>query len=89
MDTAARGDADGRENTLVSGNVREFVASSALDTLRWDWGDAYEIEVGDEHDWRARRSDGRGGAIEGAILDELRKLIVEDYTLLPVPRDLP
>jgi hypothetical protein len=58
----------------------------ALDALRYDWGDAYDIGV---DEWQARRKDGKGGLIEAATPDQLRRLIIEDYTFLPVPRDLP
>jgi hypothetical protein len=60
----------------------------ALDALRYDWGDAYDIGVDDDQ-WQARRKDSKGGVIEAATPDQLRKLIIEDYTFLPVPRDLP
>jgi hypothetical protein len=61
----------------------------ALEALKFDWGDAYDIAL-DQHSgiWGARRRDGRGGLIEAVTSDGLRKLIVEDYTFMPVPRDL-
>jgi hypothetical protein len=52
-------------------------------------GEAYDIAVSDEAGWRARRRDGKGGPIEAPTPDDLRKQIVDDYTLMPVPRDLP
>jgi hypothetical protein len=58
-----------------------------LEALRWDWGDAYEIGLGDRQ-WHARRKDGKGALIEAPTPDDLRKQIVEDYTFMPVPRDL-
>jgi hypothetical protein len=62
----------------------------ALDELRYDWGDAYEIGLDDDSGvWWARRRDAKGGRIEAPAPDGLRKLIVEDYTFMPVPRDLP
>jgi hypothetical protein len=62
----------------------------ALEALRYDWGDAYEFGVEDESGvWWARRLDGKGGLIEAANPDDLRKLIHDDYALMPVPRDLP
>ena len=48
---------------------------SALDALRFHWGDAYEIEVSGGK-WRAKRLDGLGWGIAA------------DYAVKPVPRDL-
>ena len=60
----------------------------ALDGLRFDWGEAYDIAVSDESGWQALRRDGKGDRIEAPTPDGLRKQIVDDYTLMPVPRDL-
>lgn len=61
----------------------------ALEGPRFDLGEAYDIAVSDEAGWRARRRDGKGGPIEAPTPDDLSKQIVDDYTLMPVPRDLP
>jgi hypothetical protein len=59
----------------------------ALEALRWDWGDAYEIGHDDERGWRARRRDGLGGDLTATDPDGLYALIGDDYALRPVPRD--
>lgn len=59
----------------------------ALEALRWDWGEAYEIGRDDEHGWHARRRDGLGGYLTGGDHDGLRAAIRSDYTLKKVPRD--
>lgn len=58
---------------------------TALESLRWNWGDAYEIGMTDSG-WRARRADGLGGWITAAGADDLRDEILNDYTVRPVPR---
>jgi hypothetical protein len=60
---------------------------SALDALRFHWGDAYEIEVSGGK-WRAKRLDGLGEWIEAADPDGLGWGIAADYAVKPVPRDL-
>jgi hypothetical protein len=57
-----------------------------LGALRWDWGEAYEIEHGDEYGWRAKRLDGLGGWLTAAGPDELYGVIAADYNAKPVPR---
>ena len=59
----------------------------ALDALRWDWGDAYEIGCDDERGWWARRRDGRGDDLTAADPDKLYAVIADDYGLMPVGRD--
>ncbi len=59
---------------------------SALEALVWNWGSAYQIGHGDE--WEATRRDGRGGPITASTPEELNRLIADDYSLLPVPRDI-
>ena len=61
----------------------------ALETLRWHWGDAYEIGLDDEHGWHAKRRDGLGGLLTASGPDELYRVIEADYALKHVPRDLP
>lgn len=58
---------------------------NALEALRWNWGEGYEIEIIDDT-WQARRRDGLGGWITAANADDLRNQIMADYTLKPVPR---
>jgi hypothetical protein len=59
----------------------------ALEALRWDWGEAYEIGRDDERGWHARRRDDLGGHLTGADHNELRVAIRADYALKRVPRD--
>lgn len=59
---------------------------SELESLRWHWGDAYDIGLDDERGWHAKRRDGLGAVLTGADPDELYKLITEDYSARPVPR---
>lgn len=66
--------------------VKEEFARLALDALRWNWGDAYEINLADGL-WSARRRDERGGPLEAGEPEDLRKAILDDYTAMPVPRD--
>ncbi|HXL94265.1 MAG TPA: hypothetical protein VN969_35485 [Streptosporangiaceae bacterium] len=83
MGRAASGDAAGGQAAgLTPGN------RYALEGLSFDWGEAYDITVSDEYGWRARRKDGKGDRIEAPTPDDLRRLIVNDYTLMPVPRGL-
>ncbi len=60
----------------------------ALEALRWDWGEAYEIGLDDELGWHARRRDGLGGWLTAPGADELYEAIAADYALKPVPRDM-
>ena len=60
----------------------------ALEALRWDWGDAYEIGCDDDRGWRARRRDGLGVYLTAPDPDALYGVIAADYDLKPVPRDL-
>ena len=59
---------------------------AALDALQWHWGTAYEIGV-DDGQWWYRRRDRLGGTETATIPDELRTMIVTDYTIMPVPRE--
>jgi hypothetical protein len=64
------------------------VDSEALEALRFGWGDAYMIEGDSDSDAvRARRKDGRGGWLSADDTESLRKLIFDDYTLMPVSRE--
>jgi hypothetical protein len=59
----------------------------ALEALRWNWGESYDIGEDDERGWWAKRRDGLGGLIIAADPSELRALIYADHDLKPVPRD--
>ncbi|HLX48422.1 MAG TPA: hypothetical protein VKS82_08820 [Streptosporangiaceae bacterium] len=59
---------------------------AALEALRWHWGEVYEIGV-DDGQWWYRRRDGKGGTETAATPDELRAMIITDYTIMPVPRE--
>jgi hypothetical protein len=61
----------------------------ALAALRWGWGEAYRIGWGATRGWWAARRDGKGGDITASDSDQLWQAIVDDYALLPVPRDAP
>ncbi len=58
---------------------------SALRDLQWHWGETYQI-TGSGDRWLARRPD-NGRLLVAAAPQELRDLIVADYTAQPVPRD--
>ena len=62
---------------------------AALETLRWNWGEAYFIGHDDENGWWAARRDRIGGLLTGADPAELEQAISADYMLKPVPRELP
>ena len=56
----------------------------ALNMLRWNWGEAYEITEA-LGVWRAVRCDTQRTLVASAP-DELRVLIIADYSENPVPR---
>jgi hypothetical protein len=58
-----------------------------LDSLRWNWGDAYLISFFEPEHWMAQRRDNRA-TLRAATPFGLRDLIIADYTARPVPRDL-
>ena len=58
---------------------------AALEVLRCTWGEAYEIGC-DDGQWWYRRRDGPGGRETAQNADALHKLIIEDYTFMPVRR---
>ena len=62
---------------------------SAAAALRWGWGEAYCIGCDASRGWWANRLDNLGGDIVADDPDGLWRAILEDYTLRPVPRDLP
>jgi hypothetical protein len=60
---------------------------SALEAIRFGWGDAYLIGHDDEHGYWAARRDRIGSLLTALTPDELRQAITEDYALMPVPRE--
>lgn len=74
---------DGTEQAgdgLKPGEVEDLAA------IRWNWGDAYEIEVADGL-WRAKRRDWLGVWFTAPDAEGLAMLIREDYAAKPVSRD--
>ena len=67
--------------------ARAGTDEDALAALRFGWGEAYRIGWDDARGWWAARRDGKGGDITAGDPDQLWQAIVDDYTLLPVPRD--
>jgi hypothetical protein len=59
---------------------------AALDALVWNWGTAYEIGV-DDGQWWYRRRDGKGGRETATTPDDLRTMIITEYSIYPVPRE--
>ena len=59
----------------------------ALADLQWNWEGAYQI-AGSADRWVARRADD-GRLLVASNPEELRGLLIEDYTAHPVPRDTP
>jgi hypothetical protein len=55
----------------TASSIARAAAVHELEALRWDWGDAYEIEHGDEDGWRAKRRDGLGGWLTAASSGDL------------------
>jgi len=82
------------EGNAAGGSIRKALehspaqahAEAALEVLRFNWGEAYEIGL-DDGGWWCRRRDGLGGTERAPGPDELHKLIVEDYSFRPVRRD--
>ena len=73
---------DADEETVTAGHSGKTVMS-ALESLRYDWGSAYEIERNGDQ-WRARRLDGLGGWMHADSADDLRTRIFSDYATNPV-----
>jgi hypothetical protein len=61
----------------------------ALAELRWGWGEAYRIGWDPARGWWARRRDGLGEDITAGDPGGLSTAVYRDYSLRPVPRDLP
>jgi hypothetical protein len=64
----------------------QAVRNAALRDLDFHWGEAYTIAVGGDG-WVARRLDDGRPLVAGSP-EELRALIMADYSAQPVPRDL-
>jgi hypothetical protein len=60
--------------------------NAALADLDFHWGGAYDVAAG-AGGWMARRRDDGRPLVAGSP-DELRALILADYSARPVPRDL-
>jgi hypothetical protein len=58
---------------------------AALESLRYNWGDAYAVSRPDPDTWLAQRLDTRE-TLRAADPDGLARLILADYTARPVPR---
>jgi hypothetical protein len=71
----------------AAGNTVDAVARAALESVRYDWGDAYDIGYDDEHGWHAKRRDGRGDILTAPNPDGLYEVIAADYRDRPVGRD--
>lgn len=59
----------------------------ALEALRFNWGDAYELGFDPGRGWWAKRRDGMGGYLLADGPEGLGSAIREDYALRPVPRE--
>jgi len=62
--------------------------AGALDELEFHWGSAYDFAVTGGM-WTARRRDGKGVPLTDPLPEGLLRQIRTDYTVMPVPRDLP
>lgn len=60
---------------------------TALEAIRFGWGDAYEIGHDDERGYWAARRDKIGDLLTAGDPGELRKAITDDYAVKPVPRE--
>ncbi len=73
-------------STLHGTRNARAARNAAVRDLDFHWGGAYAIAVGDDG-WVARRLDD-GQPLVASSPEELRALIVADYSAQPVPRDL-
>jgi len=62
-------------------------ATTPLENLRWNWGEAYVIDHFGDYRWMAQRRDKRA-TLRADSPEELRNLIIADYTARPVPRQI-
>jgi hypothetical protein len=58
---------------------------TALEDLKWTWGEVYAITGAAGH-WLAQRRDNQR-TLTADSPDELRELIIEDYAAEPVARE--
>jgi hypothetical protein len=58
---------------------------TALEDLKWNWGEVYAITGAAGH-WLAQRRDNQR-TLTASSPDELRELIIEDYAAEPVARE--
>ena len=63
----------------------EELAREALESLRFNWGEAYDI-VRSDGAWLAHRRDGLGATLRAAGPRDLLTAIKQDYEGRPVPR---
>jgi hypothetical protein len=69
------------------GSIAAAAEQRSLEALRWDWGEAYEIEMpGAGHGWRARRLHGLGGWIDADSAEDLLNQTISDHLTRPVRR---
>jgi hypothetical protein len=66
----------------------ESAGAAVLAELEFHWGSVYHPAVIDGT-YTAQRRDGKGGTLTDPVPEGLRLLILADYAMLPVPRDLP
>ena len=59
--------------------------AAELRYLQWNWGEAYLITGASGH-WLAQRRD-NGRLLVASWPRDLRELIIDDYTVQPVPRE--
>jgi hypothetical protein len=65
----------------------DYWTTTPLDELRWHWGEAYLIDCLSDYRWVAQRRDNRE-TLRADGPEELRDLIVADYTAQPVSRSV-
>jgi hypothetical protein len=71
----------GSGNETVKSTTTDVTNDASLEALRWNWGDAYEIEITSDGGWRARRRNGLGGWMTAGNSDDLNRQIVDEYTV--------
>ena len=62
--------------------------AGALEELAFHWGSAYHVAIAGAV-FTATRRDGRGTRLTDSSPEGLLRQIRDDYSALPVPRDLP
>lgn len=61
-----------------------MMPADPLESLRWHWGDAYQVEHPAPDTWIAIRRDNQF-VLRSPDPEGLRALIIADYTARPVP----